>query len=174
MTQEQLDWEALARDICSTNQYEERGGSEYAQQALGLIIGEQNTYNAVRLIITWQPGSGLARSVLRYIHSVRAMEIAYQEYKTGNKEYAASAVGLIKDICHPRALDWVYEFLRDDEVAIWGIGIIDQLIWSNTIKWDDPRVASLLEVAKSHHDENVRRQAEFIQEYVSKDNDRKR
>jgi len=163
-----LDWAALANEIGSTNSAEERGGHDYAQRALEIIIGESNIRSAVSVIIDWKPGSGLARSVLRYIHSTIALEAAYHEYKFGERENAASAVGLIKDICHPQSLNWVEEFLLDDDIAIWGIGVLDQLIWSHVVIPEEPSVARLLAMAESHHDENVRRATTFIRDYLEK------
>lgn len=165
---ERIDWATLANKVGAE---EGRGGSELAQQALESVLGEDNIANAVEVILDWQPGCEIARSVLRSIHSLRATEIAYEKYKVGNAEQAVLAVALIQHIHHPRALDWIEEFLNDDIVAAWGASILDQLIWSKVVKWDDPRVVRLLDLVESHEDSTVRNKAAFIREYMAARNE---
>ncbi|MGI8856033.1 MAG: hypothetical protein ACR2JW_09795 [Thermomicrobiales bacterium] len=166
-----MDWAMLQDEIGAEDGH---GGSDIAQRALEAIIGDENIRTAVVVVLDWQPGSEVARSVLRSIHSLTATEMAYQEYRTGNPDRAISALGLIAHISHLRALDWVEEFLSDDAAAVWGVNVLDQLIWSGAITLNDPQVAKLLALMESHHDERVREKASYIREYMDDRDQRRR
>jgi hypothetical protein len=166
----EIDWTALAVEVGSldpANPTIERGGGHYPLRALERIIGPENIARAVQHILSFAPGSELAMDVLRHIRSQEALDLAYREYRGSSGERAAQAVWLIKNICHPRALAWVEEFLRDDNVAVWGIGVLDQLLWTEAVDSEDEAVPRLIALAEAHHIENVREQVAFIKEYLS-------
>jgi hypothetical protein len=87
--------------------------------------------------------------------------------RTGARgDRAAQAVGLIAEIGHPKALDWIEELLADADVARTAINVLDALLWRHEIDHADPRVEPLLRLAESHPHEHVRERAAFIRGYV--------
>jgi hypothetical protein len=126
-----------------------------------------NIRAAVELVLDYVPGFELAMNVLRHIQSLRALEMAYAAYKDSTGQRASAAVWLIKHIAHPHALNWVAEFLADENVAGWGIDVPDQLLWTHEVDPDDSRVASLLHHTEQHPSDGVREGAAFIRKYLS-------
>lgn len=163
-----IDWTKLAVDVGSVSETSERGGTDYAQRALEIIIGEVNINSGVEHILDGKPGTELAMNVLRQINSLKALELAYEEYKTSSGQRAATAVWLIKHIDNARSVEWIEEFLSDDNVAGWGVGVLDQLLWQHSIEPEE--VEHLIILAENHSIENVRDQAAFIRQYL-KDRD---
>jgi hypothetical protein len=171
-----INWQRLAHDAGIVSYRYPGGGfstpygSGYAERALEILLGPDSIREAVALAIRWPPGrqpaAAIAQSVLRYIRSLQATELAYQSYKGSQGDDAGLAVGLIADIAHPRALDWVEEFLGDPNVAPAGIGVLDQLLdqllFRRQVEPDDERVQSALRLALSHRSVHVRRQARQI------------
>ncbi len=67
---------------------------------------------------------------LRILESEYATDYAYQVYKnSSNKEDCRLAVLVIKDIAHPKSINWIEEFLNDENVSDFGLGVLDQLLW---------------------------------------------
>ncbi len=144
----QVDWEALARQVGSPSGGFEQGGSNFAELALEQILGEAAIRDAVDIILDYHACSELASSVLWRITSRLATDVAYEEYESSSGERAARAVWLIKHIAHPRSLEWVREFLRDDNVAVWGVAVLDQLLWTSRV--EPEAVEELLQIAERH------------------------
>ena len=161
-----LDWTRLAVEVESIQPSGERGGTLFAQRALACLIGTENIAGAVEHVLVFAPGSELAMNVLRHLSSQEAAEMAYRAHREGGSERAARAVWLIKHIANPCALPWIEGFLRDDNVAGWGIGVLDQLIWTRAIDPEEPAIMPLLEFAERHSNENVREQAANIRAYL--------
>lgn len=161
-----IDWEALAVAVNSLDASGERGGDEYASRALERILGTENLAGAVEHILAFAPGSELVMNVLRLITSRQAAEMAYQTYQQEGGERAARAVWLIKHIGHPCGLAWVEEFLNDENVAGWGIDVLDQLLWTHRIDPEEAVVSSLLVQATQHQNANIREQAASIKDYL--------
>jgi hypothetical protein len=46
------------------------------------------------------------------------------------------AVELVQVVADHRALSWVAEFLDDEDshIQVWGVGVLDQLLWSHLIE----------------------------------------
>lgn len=159
-----IDWIELAHEVRSLDEGAERGGTLFAELALEHILGEANIRSAVELVLEPRPGFELAMNVLRHIMSWQAAQMVYDAYKTSTGDRAAMAVWLIKHIAHPKSQAWIREFLLDDNVAGWGIGVLDQLLWTRRV--EPEAVEDLLALAERHHIENVRDQAAFIREYI--------
>jgi len=145
-------------------------GTAFARHALEFLLGSDNIRDAVRLVLEppsgRQAASSVALSVLRHIRSLEATELAYAAYKNVSGQDAAIAVGLIADIAHPRALDWVEEFLRDADVAPAGVGVLDQLLFTWSVDSEDERVQSALKLALRHKDTHVRERARKVRALV--------
>jgi hypothetical protein len=161
----QVDWEALARQVGSLSGGVEQGGSDFAELALEQILGEAAIRDAVDIILDYRAGSELASSVLWRITSRLGTDVAYEEYESSSGERAARAVWLIKHIAHPRSLEWVRKFLRDDNVAVWGVALLDQLLWTSRV--EPEAVEELLQIAERHAIPNVREQAAGIRGYLA-------
>ena len=159
-----IDWTQLARDVGSLHDGGEAGGTAYATAALDRILGEDNIASAVELIVSGGRGGELAMNVLRHIHSERAARLAYAIYRTSSGDRANSAAWLIKHLAHPCALPWIGELLRDPNVAVWGVGVIDQLVCGGYV--DPAEVEHLLVEAEHHSIENVRDNAAFIRQLL--------
>jgi hypothetical protein len=155
-----IDWARLAADIGSIGENYERGGTVYAELALEQILGKEAIHTTVNYILDGKQGSELAISVLQHIVSLEAVEFLYYVYKNSEGEKAAYAVSLIKRIAHPRSREWIEEFLADENVALWGIGLLDQLVWSGRVQPKD--IEDLLVLAEHHYNEYVREQAASI------------
>lgn len=76
-------------------------------------------------------------NVLSHIESERAAQIAYEVYRSASGNRASMAVWLIKHIAHPTTIAWVSELLADPNVAGWGVGLLDQLLWRERISPGD-------------------------------------
>ena len=162
-----IDWMALALSVG----LDPDGGQmsdRHTQRALEEVLGEENIKAAVDLRLGFGPGWMIAEGVLRYIRSERATDLAYEAYTTAGGDRSIQAVFLIKEIAHPKALDWVEELLRDERVTGLGANLLDQLVWRHEIELDDAQVRRLLSLAEAHPDEGVRDNAAFIRGYTSK------
>jgi hypothetical protein len=144
-------------------------GSPYVRRALELLLGQNNIRDAVTLALESPRDRVAARVIatelLRLAQSFEATGLAYQAYRAYKgswPEGAAAAVGLIVDIAHPAAIDWVEEFLGDPDVASAGVALLDELILDGRVQPDDARVKSALLKATSHEDERVRARAQRI------------
>ena len=164
------DWTQLARQIGSLrDDGSESGGDSFAQQAFDEIFGDEWIESTVEHIISFKRGRELAMNCLRYLHSTKATKYAYHIYKTSEGERADQAVWLIKHLANPIAFDWIEEFLNDKNVIHWGIGVLDQLLWTEQIPYDD-KAKSLLELAKTNSNGQLIEQTDFIKQYLQERN----
>lgn len=88
-----------------------------------------------------------------------------------DEERADQAVWLIKHIANPISLDWVEEFSKDKNVIHCGLGILDQLLWTEQIPYDD-KAKSLLELADKNSNGQLKEQIDFIKQYINERNSR--
>ncbi len=166
MDRSPIDWAKLAgvagivtrkmpSGASATNQ-----GSEEGRRALEWLIGEDNIRGGVELWLAGRHGeqaaASAAWSVLTYIRSRKATEIAYGAYRRAREwedaDMAVLAVGLIGDICHPDALDWVDEFVTYPPTANPGLGLVDQALFRGVIYSDDARLEPWLRTAETSTD----------------------
>lgn len=154
MARPRVDWAALAERAGIVTRPTSSGGSmtnqgsEEARQALEWLIGEHNIRRGVELWLAGRAGeqaaAAAAWSVLTYICSCTATEIAYEAYRAARKEgdtaIAGLAVVLISDICHPAALEWVDEFLAYGPTTNPGLGLVDQALFRGVLDLDDERL----------------------------------
>ena len=159
----EIDWEQLATSLGLLNDKGESGSSDAARRALGMIVGEAALRSAVDHYIAFHRGFELARQVLCQIHPWSAMSYCYEIFKSSRPiEDRRSAVELLRVVADRRALPWVAEFLanEDAEIQAWGVGVLDQLLWSELI--DPAEAKKLLRAAERHGNEAVRDKAAFI------------
>lgn len=128
-------------------------------------MGEEWIITTVEHAISFKPGNEVAMNCLHLLKSEKAVLYGYDAYKSSTGDRASQAVWLIKRICHPIALNWVDEFLSDENVAKEGLGVLDQLLWSEQIDVDD-NVTQLLNKADTIFDGQMKNGVEFIRLYL--------
>ena len=166
---EEIDWKALALQVGSLGGRHERGGNHYARRAIELLLSEDNLRNAVEYYLAGPPGSELARSVMWYIRPWSAMKHCYDIYKSERDiETRRMAIELLRVVADERALNWVAEFLGDEDSGIqtWGVEVLEQLISSGSVEVEDAE--QLLLKAETHANILVRERAELIRENLNR------
>lgn len=119
-----IDWAHLATglglvEIAEPSGWNERGGSEHARNALECILGPERIVNAVEYYISMQPGFELARSVLRLMRPLSAMNHCRKIFRSHAPLAARrTAIELLRSVCDRRILPWVPEFLADPDPEI--------------------------------------------------------
>jgi hypothetical protein len=164
----EIDWEKLATTLELITENGEQGSSEAARRALELLIGEDAMRSSVDYYIAGRPGAELARSVLWQLHPWSAMQYCYEIFKGPRSlEDRRMAVELIRVVADHRAIAWVKEFLQDKDthIQVWGVGVLDQLLWSRLIEAEEAE--DLLRMAERHKNEAVRERAEFIRRFLA-------
>lgn len=163
------NWESIGKEVGSIAEGSERGGTDYAQKALEKILGEEWIRQAVETAISSKPGAELAMNCLRHISSELAAEYAYSIYKSdASLENRRMAVWLLKHLSVKISYGWVEEFLRDQTVIGWGLGVLDQLLWKKVIhyKAEKEQVDFLLNLAMENSGGVLKEQVEFIRGYL--------
>ena len=164
---EQIDWQALASQLGMLREGGESSGTHRACEALEVLLGEHNLRRAVDYYISGKPGSELARSVLWHIRPFSAMQYCYDIFKSDLPvEVRRFAVELLRVVADKRAVDWIDEFLNDEdaEIQAWGAGVLDQLLWSSLVEPED--LEHLLVKTESHSNIGVRETADFIRGFL--------
>ena len=156
------NWVNIAKEVeaIGENGYQ-FSSSQKAREAIEILLGKDNLKEAVRYYVAHKPGSELLRSVLWQLHPYSAMEECYRIFKeSSNLDEKIDAVELLRVVADKRVLKWVPEFLEHENSGIqnWGIGIIDQLLFSHLC--DDEDVVEILQQASKHHSQYVREKAE--------------
>lgn len=158
------NWVNIAKEVeaIGENGYQ-FSSSQKAREAIEILLGKDNLKEAVRYYVAHKPGSELLRSVLWQLHPYSAMEECYRIFKeSSNLDEKIDAVELLRVVADKRVLKWVPEFLEHENSGIqnWGIGIIDQLLFSHLC--DDEDVIEILDKARNHSSQYVRDKAELM------------
>ena len=162
------NWETIAKQVGAIGDNgNESSSSHMALKAIEILLGEDELRKAVHYYIEGRPGSELLRGVLWQLHPWCAMEECYLIFKSHpDVLHKRFAVELLRVVADRRALEWVQEFLQynDSEVQQWGIGVIDQLFFSELCYEEE--ITDILEIAIKHSNIFVREKAEDIQSMV--------
>jgi hypothetical protein len=162
-----IDWDEIAAALRPEMPDREPAGSDAARRALEMILGDEALRAGVDYYVAHRPAGELVRSVLWLLRPWSAMarcrELASSSNDTDTRR---SAVELLRVVADRRALPWVSEFLEDSDshVQNWGIGILDQLLWSELIEPHDAE--EVLDKAAHHHNQEVRERVEFIRSFL--------
>lgn len=163
------NWKEINKRLTSEQEIQSYGTFR-AEKALEMILGEEWIEEAVEQAIKFDDNSSeLAMNCLRHISSLKAAKIAYDIYKqTENENRKTMSVWLIKQLVVKESYEWIEEFLNDRKVMDWGIGVLDQLLWCETIDYEDEkeRVDFLLELAMKNSNGELKDNVEFIKEYL--------
>lgn len=163
-----INWERLARELGTLQEDGETGSTALAKQAIERLLGRENIRDAVDYYVSGRRGSELVRSILQEVQPWSAMEYCNELFSTSQDlEVRRSAVELLRVAADRRALGWIESYLRDPDESIqgWGIGVLDQLLFSERIQPDD--AIELLKIAVDHPSPGVRKSASSIKEYLS-------
>lgn len=165
------DWEKIGIKVGSLdgNKNIELGGNDLAKKAIEEILGEEWINTTVDHIIHVKRGSELAMNCLRLLESEKATNYAYEIYKNSSGETASEAVWLIKQIANPIAFKWVEEFLNDHNVINWGFGLLDQLLWTENIYYNNnkEKVEELFRLALKNSDNKLKEDVDFVKKYLN-------
>lgn len=160
------DWTKLATTLgMLPDEFTEYGGDKYAAKAFDEILGEEWIESTVEHIVSFKRGGELAMNCLCKLASDKAVNYTYHIYKTSAGERADRAVWLIKQLANPISLNWIEEFLKDINVIHWGVGVLDQLLWTEQIQYDE-KVKYLLELADKNSNGQLKGQIDFIKDYI--------
>ncbi len=164
-------WEALAEQLGAVEDTAhgraERGSDDLARAAIEKILGEDEFRAAVDHYVARGRGSELARSVLWLVRPDSAMQRCREiSTESTDPEARRAAVELLRVVADRRALPWVSGYLDDPDEGVqqWGIGIVDQLLFSDLIEPEDAE--PLLRRAEEHPNAEVRAQAEGIRAFL--------
>ena len=169
------NWENIGLKVGSLdgNKNIELGGNDLAKKAIEEILGEEWIKTTVDHIIQVKRGSELAMNCLRLLELEKATIYAYEIYKKSDGEQAAEAVWLIKQIANPKAFKWVEEFINDPNVITWGFGLLDQLLWTENIYYNDHKeqVDSLFLLALKNSNNQLQEDVDFVKKYLNERSD---
>jgi hypothetical protein len=143
----------------------EAAGIDAARRALEMILGTETL--SVDYYVALRPARELVRSVLWLLRPWSAMARCHELAQSPNEiEIRQNAVRLLQVVGDHRAFPWVSEFLNEQDPVIQtcGIGLLDQLLWSELIEPKDAE--QVLESAERHENEGVRERAEFIRSFL--------
>lgn len=136
--------------------------------AIESFLGKSWIEKTVDYVIQLKSEWNLAVNSLRILESEYATDYAYRIYKeANNKENSRLAVFVIKEISHPKSIKWIEEFLNDENVADFGLGTLDQLLWTEKIESND-LTESLLNLASEKWNGELNEKVNFIRGYLSK------
>ncbi len=161
-----IDWQIVAKE---SGWKGHSCGREDAKKAIELLLGAENIRAAVDDYISFKPHFELIRNILWYLQPPIAMDYCYDLFKNSKDlETRIYAVELLRVVADKRVVKWIPEFLNDANPAIqnWGIGVLDQLLWSSLVEFDEVKV--LLKKSTTHKNEAVRENVDFIIKYLRK------
>ena len=167
------NWINIVKEVGAIDENgNECSSSKMAREAIELILGKDNLKEAVRYYVAHKPGSELLRGVLWQLHPYSAMEECYRIFKESEDlEEKRDAVELLRVVADERVLKWIPEFLeyKDSGIQNWGIGIVDQLIFSRIC--DEEDVTEILNNASKHPSQYVREKVEEIYSIFNSEQD---
>lgn len=161
------NWPELATNLESINHENDsqKGGQHFAEKAVEIILGKEWLIDTVEYAISNEPGSELAMNCLKHIRSASACKYAYEIYKSSSGDRANMAVWLIKHIANKVSFDWIDEFLDDPNVVGFGLGVLDQLLWTKEINYDN-NVEQLFQKASKNSNGGLDELINFIRDYL--------
>lgn len=162
-----MDWARFAEHMGSVDGSHERASTLLACAAIEELIGEDAIVAAFNAVFEFEPGMTLAEYVLSHISSVKALEMAYQRYQTGNPLYRAFAVEFIAKLRQPRAVNLIPTFLADDTVVNEGLMVWENLLDSPFVDWSRLPVGDWLALAEMHARGDMSERIEVIRQELA-------
>ncbi len=158
-----IDWERLATSLDALEHASTRKG----QLALAEIIGADRLRASVDWYVAGLPGFELARFALWRLQPLAARDRCIEIWRSDAEPLRRQlAVELLRVVATAEDLHLVGEFLADPDagVQLWGIGVLDQLVWSNQLEAEE--AAPFLDLAATHANPEVRERCDFIREVL--------
>lgn len=162
---EPIDWQALADSIGARP---ESSGDRIARQAIAALLGDEAMRGAVDWYVEGRPASEHARSVLSLLRPEAARSRCLEMYRTEpDPERRRHAVELLRVVATADDLPLVGEFLADADPAIqlWGIGVLDQLLYRGLADADDAEPH--LRAAEHHPNPQVREKHTHLRDFLA-------
>lgn len=159
-----IDWNALAGAIGADP---DSGGDRIARRAIAHLLGDEALRRAVDWYVDGRPAAEHARSVLRLLHAPAARDRCVEIYRGDpDAERRRTAVELLRVVATGEDLPLVGEFLADADAGVrnWGIGMLDQLLFSGLADRDDAE--PYLRTAEGHDSAYVREKAAEVRTYL--------
>ncbi len=131
---DKVDWRDLA-DALGTIEFTDGGHSELsgsgaAARALNLIVGNNIGADAADFYLSHQPGSELARSVLRLLRPKSAIERCLEIFRSApDSQEACDSVELLRSIATPWVLEHFDELMssHNETTRMWAVSLLDDL-----------------------------------------------
>ncbi|MDA3646778.1 hypothetical protein LZ318_41280 [Saccharopolyspora indica] len=162
---EPIDWQALAEGIGTDPN---RSGDRTARRAIAFLLGDEAIRRSVDWYVEGLPAAEHARSVLRLLQPDAARSRCLEIYRTDpDPERRRCAVELFRVVATADDLPLVGEFLADADpgVQLWGIGVLDQLLFGGHVDADDAE--PFLQVAEQHSHPQVREKHADLREHLA-------
>ncbi|MFJ1939137.1 MULTISPECIES: HEAT repeat domain-containing protein [unclassified Kitasatospora] len=162
---EPIDWQALAHSIGAGP---ESSGDRIARRAIAFLLGDEAIRGAVDWYVEGLPASEHARSVLWLLQPDAARSRCLEIYRTDpDPERRHLAVELLRVVATADDLPLVGEFLVDADPAIqiWGIGVLDQLLFRGQVDADDAE--PFLQAAEHHPNPQVREKHTYLRDFLA-------
>ena len=160
-----IDWSDLAQRIHSSWS----APQDIAREALDRIVGTEAIRAAVELAVdfedvdmentTWEHTQRLAEYTLVKMQSLVGSEWAHEIYRNApHSNKAGHATDLIRKIGHPRAFDWIPEFLSDGrgEMGLRAMDLLDFFISEGERPLEPEDIEPVLQLAAQHPAVEVR------------------
>ena len=165
MTNPAIDWNALAGAIGADP---DSGGDRIARRAVAHLLGDEAMRQAVDWYVDGRPAAEHARSVLWLLHPPAARERGLEIYRDDpDLTRRRLAVELLRVVATGEDLPLVAVFLADADAGVqnWGIGMLDQLLFSGLADPEDAEPH--LRAAEDHVSAYVREKAAEVRAYLA-------
>lgn len=159
-----MDWTQFATRIGSVDGTHERCSTMMACAAIEELIGDEIIRAAFNAVFDFEPGAILAEYVLVHLHSAKALDMAYERYRTGDPLYRPFAVAFMAKLCQPRALDLVPVFLADAAVVSDGLMVWENLLDSPFVDWGKVPVLEWLAIVRKHATDDLGARLHLLEE----------
>lgn len=161
------EWDTIYQSIHQRSDEEKGLGVNHASLALEYFLGEEWIKKTMDYSMECKgPGLDLAMSTLRFIHSEIGTDYAYEIYiNSEDEDEKRAALFAIKDIAHPKALNWVEDLIVNSQFVGLGLGILDQLLWCESV-YPNEETERLLDLVLELHPNKLNEQVEFIRSYL--------
>jgi hypothetical protein len=153
------NWEELSRKL---GVLQPDGGELYttinSAQSLEEILGDEWLKNTLDTFIDGTPGNELAIKTLRFIRTEKAAKMAfeiYQENKETDIQKARLAIWALSDIRMPICMDYVEEFIQNQDFESIAIGLLRNLVYENVIEYGQARLNRIFDNINPEFEEDI-------------------
>ena len=174
MTDKAVDWRDLAERLDAITYQEngrmESGGTNVAEKALALIVGDDFVRQTTDYCVSGEPGSETARSVLRLLRPQVARDRCIEIFRMSDGSVrGAAAIHLLSDVADLSVLQWMPEIQANSDIFVraYSARIIDQLWMGGDLEPEEGR--PFLDALLRDTDDMVRNAAKRLLEMWERD-----